>query len=167
MSDQERSGSKVMEVVARLDTLKTTRSTRNDALLKWAVTSARSIKEAFDEYVSKEIAEMKEIVTMLASVHQDVSEERNEVRSLESEYHRINDKLNRTLEAANRNKIKTIEYPQTKQADWITGKTPVREEGGELDALDMLVIVDSFGLVGKVEELRKKSIGMSTTTLAT
>lgn len=161
-------GSKVLQVVARLQTFDTQRKSRSQSILKWAITATKSLKEAFDEYVNEEISEMKDILTMLASVGQEVDEERNEIRKLENRYLRANDELNTIIDSANRNKIRRIDITKNvmRQQEQYTpyglgdNEMPSisnrQEVSSEVDELDLIVIIEAFSIVGEVDKTRQK-----------
>jgi hypothetical protein len=160
----ENNGTKILEVTARLQNFDTERKSRSSAILKWAVSAARGLKEAFDEYIYKEIVDMKDILNMLQSVQQEVDDERAELKRVELEYYKINDKLNILLESANRNKIKRIDF--TKRVGNYQTPYPPMQQSLELDTiennnleeeqLDIVLILEAFEIIGEVEELRKK-----------
>jgi hypothetical protein len=130
--------------------------------MKWAVGAARSLKEAFDDYVSKEIGEMKEILIMLSSVNQEVDEELKEVVTLENDYLRVNDQLNVVLDSANRNKIKKIDFTKSDKRSQPYPQTQVafpkyeHKESSEVEELDIIVILEAFAVVGETEDMRQK-----------
>ena len=107
---KEVEGSRVLEVVAKLQNFDTEHNARSDSILKWAITAARSLKEAFDDYVYEDITDMKEILNMLALVQQEVVEERSMLRTTETKYLDIHDELNKLLDSAQQNKIKRIDF---------------------------------------------------------
>jgi hypothetical protein len=153
-----------MEVVARLQTIDTQRKARLEFIVKWAVGAARTLKDAFDEYVNKEVIEMKEILTMLASVGQDVEEDREKLRQTENEYLRVNDELNDVIDSANRNKIKGIDFtkPERPQQGYpyppqrVQSPPRMETESSEVEELDILTIIEAFSIIGDVDEMRQR-----------
>ena len=153
----------MLEVVARLQTIDIERKARIEFITKWTIDSARSLKEIFDEYVNKEVTEMKDVLTMMASVGQDVKPERERLRLVEGQYLRVNDELNNIIESANRNRIKRIDYTKPPPVAQPYGyEAPLMQEhdikgikSSEVEELDISIIIDAFVVVGDVDELRQ------------
>ncbi|MEM2904286.1 MAG: hypothetical protein QW057_07340 [Candidatus Bathyarchaeia archaeon] len=156
MGGQQDSSSRILEVVGRLEALRTQRTARSGSILSWAVSAARSLKDAFDEYVSKEILEMEEILTMLSSLSQEVDDERSEVKELEGRYEAINEKLNNIIDAANRGKVKRIEFTESPHELFTMprGARVQEQEPRETESVDIRTVTEAFGIVGETEKLR-------------
>jgi hypothetical protein len=153
-----------MEVIGRLQTIEAQRKARLEYIVKWAIASARSLKEGFDEYVNKEITEMKEILTMMGSLQREVDEERDKVRQLEIQYLRVNDELNDIIDSANRNKIKRIDFNKPDKqppnysytSQYVEGPFPKEGRSSEIVELDIWTIMEAFDVVGGVDDLRQR-----------
>ena len=140
-----------------MDTLRTERTTRTSSILGWAVSAARSLKDAFDDYVNKEIQGMREVLTLLSSVGQEVDDERTELKNLERRYLVTNDSLNNIIDAANRQKIKRIEFSKPAHGYDLPDLPKIQqEERREVDELDIGIILEAFGIVGEAEKMRSK-----------
>jgi hypothetical protein len=142
----------------------TERKARMEFITKWTIQSARSLKQIFEEYVHKEVTEMRDILTMMALVGQDVKPERERLRLVEEQYLRVNDELSKIIESADKNRIKRIDFTKPPPvAQSYSYQMPLIQEHditkgiktSEVDELDISIIIDAFVVVGDVDELRQ------------
>jgi hypothetical protein len=155
-----------MEVISRLQHYDTQHKARVESITAWAVSTARGMKEAFDTYVNKEITEMKDILSMLSSVQQEVDDELKAVKQLEQSYFNTNDRLNVLLDSANRHKIKKIQYSTpmpryppvsaTYMPELLETNTKEETLSSEIDELSVELIAETIIVVGQVSEMREK-----------
>jgi hypothetical protein len=81
---------------------------RKSATLSWAISVGESLRSQFDDYVAKELHDIKEQIDLLETVGEEMSKERERLQAVEKELEEANGKLTEMLDSAKKGEITNI-----------------------------------------------------------
>jgi len=129
---------------------------RADITLKMAVSTGESLLRMFDEYARVEIKELREQIDILENMHRDLNKERSILRKIENEFNSTYDRLKIMIDLVKEGKIQSISFMEflSPNINNITHKQEITTQQ-EPESFELEVLIESFKIVGELEELRK------------
>ena len=81
---------------------------RKSVTLNWAISVGESLRSQFDDYVAKELHDIKEQIDLLETIGEEMSKERERLQVVEKNLEEANTKLTELLTSAKKGEITDI-----------------------------------------------------------
>lgn len=134
---------------------------RAGTTLSIAIRVGESLREIFDNYVIKEIDDLRSQIQLLQQVGRELKKEENILNNLEERFEKANNRLNQMLNLVREGKITSLSWRGAVGESILRmpprpishGSRTTQEQPVEDFEIDTLV--EGFSLLGEIDELRK------------
>lgn len=140
-------------------------TSRADSTLRIGISVGESLQKIFDEYVRKELEDLRTQIDLLQQVGRDLQKESEALEDLESRFEETSNRLNTMLNVAREGKIKSLSWEGTSKRSPIAFPKPtiVKKTEKPVQDLEIDTLVDGFVILGELEDLRAETERWSTT----
>ena len=130
---------------------------RAETTLSIAVSVGESLRRIFDEYVRKELDDLRSQIQLLQRVGRQLEGEENKLNDIEERFEEKSDRLNQMLSLAKEGKIKSLSWSGVVAESILRFPSPsksrVNRKERPIEDFEIDTLVEGFTILGELEEL--------------